>query len=204
VTRRRFLGLVARGGAAAGAAWIGFRTLGAELFRPTPSTVWQIDPDLCIGCDRCRTACVLLPSAVKCVQAYSQCGYCDLCGGYFQPKTKERTTGAENQVCPTGAIKRTFVEDPYFEYKIVEDLCVGCAKCVVGCAAFGNASLFLQIKHDRCVGCNECAIMRVCPAKAIARAPRSQPYKLRQHSVAAGEEAGGGAGRGADRGADRA
>lgn len=192
MNRRDFLGLVGRVGAAVGLTWIGARSGAADLFKTAPSTVWQIDPDVCIGCDRCRTACVLLPSAVKCVQAYAQCGYCDLCGGYFQPKAKERTTGAENQICPTGAIKRTFVEDPYYEYRIVEDLCVGCAKCVVGCADFGNASLFLQIKHDRCVGCNECAIARICPAHAISRVPRSQPYKLRRPSVAAGGVAAAG------------
>jgi electron transport complex protein RnfB len=189
MNRRRFLGLAGRAGVTAGLAWLGFRSFAADLFKPQPSTVWQIDPDACTGCGLCRTACVLLPSAVKCVQAYSKCGYCDLCGGYFQPKTRERTTGAENQVCPTGAITRTFVEDPYFEYKIVEELCVGCAKCVVGCAEFGNGSLFLQIKHDRCVGCNECAIARVCPPKAVIRVPRSHPYKIRQPAGPAAEGA---------------
>ncbi len=57
---------------------------------------------------------------------------------------------------------------------------MACGKCVVACAAFGNASLFLQVKHDRCTGCNECAIAKVCPPGAITRVPRDAPYKLRQ------------------------
>ena len=52
-------------------------------------------------------------------------------------------TGAENQLCPTAAIKRTFIEDPYFQYDIEEQLCIGCAKCVEGCNTFGNGSLHL-------------------------------------------------------------
>jgi electron transport complex protein RnfB len=120
-----------------------------------------------------------MPSAVKAVQAYSVCGYCDLCGGYFHGKARRLATGAENQICPAAAIKRTFVEDPYFEYTIIESRCVACAQCVIGCAAFGNASLYLQIRHDRCTGCNECAIARVCPSRAISRVDRKTPYRLR-------------------------
>ena len=37
--------------------------------------VWQIDPFECNQCGRCATACVLNPSAVKCVHAYDLCGY---------------------------------------------------------------------------------------------------------------------------------
>ena len=44
------------------------------------------------------------------------------------------------------------------EYIIDEELCIGCAKCVKGCAAFGNGSLHLQVRHDRCLNCNECTI----------------------------------------------
>jgi len=143
------------------------------------STVWQIDPAKCTMCGRCATECVLDPSAVKCVHAYAMCGYCDLCTGFFKPDAAALNEGAENQLCPTGAIKRTFVEDPYFEYDIDEPLCIGCGKCVAGCAAFGNGSLFLQIRHDRCVNCNECAIAKACPADAIRRVPADQPYLLK-------------------------
>ncbi|HPT09269.1 MAG TPA: 4Fe-4S binding protein, partial [Bacteroidales bacterium] len=46
--------------------------------------VWQLDPSLCTHCGQCATACVMTPSAVKCVHVYAMCGYCDLCGGYFK------------------------------------------------------------------------------------------------------------------------
>lgn len=141
--------------------------------------VWQIDPRKCIGCGRCATHCVLTESAVKCVHAYSMCGYCDLCTGYFDPDPKALETGAENQLCPTGAIRRRFIEEPYFEFTIDEKLCIGCAKCVVGCAAFGNGSLFLQVRHDRCLNCNECAIARVCPSQAFVRVPADRPYLMK-------------------------
>ena len=148
-------------------------------------TVWQIDPWKCTQCGRCATACVLELSAVKCVHAFDMCGYCQLCTGYFEPQPNSLNTGAENQVCPTGAIFRTFVEDPYYEYTINEPLCVGCAKCVKGCTMFGNGSLHLQIRHDRCVNCNVCAIARVCPADAIHRVPAAQPYRFKGHGPSA-------------------
>ncbi len=142
-------------------------------------TVWQLDPNICVQCEKCSTNCVLPHSAVKCVHSYSMCGYCDLCSGYLQPGAKSRDTGAENQLCPTGAIKRTFVEDPYFEYRINEELCIGCGKCVKGCGSFGNGSLYLQVRHDRCLNCNECSIARSCPSQAYRRIPASKPYILR-------------------------
>lgn len=141
--------------------------------------VWQIDPFECTQCGRCATHCVLNPSAVKCIHAYDLCGYCDLCGGYFKPDANELNTGAENQLCPTGAIERKFIEEPYFEYVINEDLCIGCAKCVKGCASFGNGSLHLQIRHDICKNCNECSIARVCPSNAIKRVPADEPYIIK-------------------------
>ena len=142
-------------------------------------TVWQIDPDKCVQCEKCATNCVMDLSAVKCVHAYDVCGYCKLCGGYYKPGTKILDTAAENQLCPTGALKRTYIENPYYEYTILEDKCIGCAKCVKGCGAFGNGSLFLQVRHDRCLNCNECAIAVSCPSKAFRRVPAEQPYLLR-------------------------
>ena len=143
-------------------------------------TVWQLDPAKCIQCGRCATNCVLSPSAVKCTHVYVMCGYCDLCGGYFKPETKTLNTGAENQLCPTNAIKRKFIEDPFFEYSIEEPLCIGCGKCVKGCGSFGNGSLQLQVRHDKCVNCNQCSIARNCPSEAFSRVPASKPYLLRQ------------------------
>ncbi|MCF8378763.1 MAG: 4Fe-4S binding protein [Bacteroidales bacterium] len=141
--------------------------------------VWQIDPFKCTQCGRCATDCVKNPSAVKCVHAYDLCGYCDLCGGYFKPGANKLETGAENQLCPTAAIERRFIEEPYFEFIIDEELCIGCGKCVKGCGAFGNGSLHLQIRHDLCDNCNECAIARVCPSDAISRIPASQAYIIK-------------------------
>ncbi len=141
--------------------------------------VWQIDPFKCTQCGRCADECVLTPSAAKCVHAYDLCGYCDLCGGYFQPDANELNTAAENQLCPTAAIERRFIEEPYFEFVIDEDLCIGCAKCVKGCTSFGNGSLHMQIRHDLCKNCNECAIARMCPSDAIERIPANEAYKIK-------------------------
>jgi electron transport complex protein RnfB len=145
----------------------------------TEKWVWQIDPFKCTQCGRCATECVRNPSAVKCIHAYNLCGYCDLCGGYFKPNTKELQTGAEYQLCPTGAIQRKFIEEPYFEYIIDEELCIGCGKCVKGCTSFGNGSLHLQIRHNLCDNCNECAIARMCPSDAISRIPASKAYLIK-------------------------
>ncbi len=142
-------------------------------------TVWQLDPQKCVQCGRCATECVLSPSAVKCVHSYRICGYCDLCGGFLQPGATNRDTGAENELCPVSAIKRTFIEEPFFEYRIDEDLCVGCGKCVKGCGMFGNGSMYLQVKQDLCAHCNECAIAVACPADAFLRIPAEQAYLLK-------------------------
>jgi electron transport complex protein RnfB len=141
--------------------------------------VWQIDPFKCTQCGRCATECVLSPSAVKCIHAYDLCGYCDLCGGYFKAGAKALETAAEYQLCPTAAIQRKYIEDPYFEYVIDEELCNGCAKCVKGCSSFGNGSLHLQIRHDLCVNCNECSIARNCPSDAIHRIEADEAYLIK-------------------------
>lgn len=151
----------------------------AESHGTSDLTVWQLDPAKCIQCGRCATACVKTPSAVKCTHAYSMCGYCNLCSGYFKPGTKTLDTGGEKQLCPTSAIKRTFIEDPFYEYTIDESLCIGCGKCVKGCSAFGNGSLQLQVRHHLCDNCNDCSIARQCPADAYRRVPLSDAYLLK-------------------------
>lgn len=178
LTRREMLktclrgaGLVAAGGAAGALVFSGAAQAG--------NTVWQLDPNKCIQCGNCATKCVLATSAVKCVHAYAMCGYCELCTGYFEPEPVALNTAAENQLCPTGAIKRSYVEDPYYEYIIDEPLCIGCGKCVKGCGSFGNGSLFLQVRHDRCVNCNHCSIAAACPAGAFSRVPADKPYMLK-------------------------
>lgn len=175
--RRGFFKGILQGTAAAA---MGATALAAGLKGASAQkTVWQIDPEKCVQCGRCATSCVLAESAVKCVHRYAMCGYCNLCFGFFRPDAKTLTSSAENQVCPTDALKRRFIEDPYFEYTIDEKKCVGCARCVQGCTAFGNGSLYLQIRHDRCVACNQCAIAADCPTQAIARVPASKPYVVK-------------------------
>ena len=155
--------------------------LGAVATRSEAAqTVWQIDPEKCTECGLCASACVLEPSAVKCVHAYAQCGYCKLCFGLFRDKRTGNTTSAENVRCPTDAISRTFVEDPYYQIAVDENRCIGCSLCVKGCHQFGNGSMYLQIRHDRCANCNQCAIANVCPADAVVRVPGNKPYMLKR------------------------
>ena len=155
--------------------------LSVSLLKKTSARefVWQIDPLKCTQCGQCETNCVNTPSAVKCVHSFEMCGYCDLCSGYLREGVKTLDTAAENQLCPTGAITRKFVEDPFFEYTIDEELCTGCAKCVKGCSEFGNGSLYLQIKHELCNNCNQCSIAIACPSDAIQRVSVSNPYKTK-------------------------
>jgi len=179
IERRKFLHtcskLIAGGSVLAVTGMLAGRTVSQE-----PAYFWQIDPSKCTFCGRCETDCVLPVSAVKCVHAYPVCGYCDLCGGYYRSNVRELNTAAENLMCPTGAIERKFIEDPYFEYSINEDLCNGCGKCAKGCNAFGNGSLYLQIKQELCVNCNKCTIEKVCPADAIQRVTVANVYDLKE------------------------
>lgn len=176
LSRRNFLSLAARAGTTLALGGILGTLIAQQRAAATQGTVWQLDPAKCIQCGKCATACVLHVSAVRCFHTYAICGYCDLCTGYFEPDAPNLTTAAENQLCPTAAIKRTFIEDPYFEYSIDRDACIGCSKCVKGCRAFGNGSLHLQIDHSVCKNCNVCAIAKACPADAFSRVPASSPY----------------------------
>jgi electron transport complex protein RnfB len=173
INRREFLNNGLRFTIAVGVGAIAGRLLYRSQAR---QMVWQLDPSKCIQCGRCAINCVKTPSAVKCTHVYSMCGYCDLCGGYFRPETKDLTTAAENQLCPTSAIKRKYIEDPFFQYDIDEALCNGCGKCVKGCGAFGNGSLQLQVRQNLCDNCNECSIARDCPSGAFSRVPSDSPY----------------------------
>jgi len=161
---------------AAGVATHIFRRQSALPAEERDGLLWQIDPAKCVQCDRCETECVLSESAVKCVRQYETCGYCDFCSGFYQDERAAFDNAAENRRCPTNAIKRTFIEDPYFHYTIDEDLCTGCGRCVKGCGDFGNGSMFLQVRRGRCLDCNECAIARVCPGRAFVRVPPDRPY----------------------------
>jgi len=177
IDRRDFLKTGLRGACLAGLA--GVTAVGLSRAGGT-DMVWQIDPEVCVACGNCATHCVLEVSAVKCVHAFAICGYCDLCSGYLNTNPRALDSGAENEQCPTGAIKRKFVEDPYYQYAIDEPLCIGCGKCVKSCNAFGNGSLYLQVRHDRCLNCNECSIAAACPSGAFKRVPASSPYLIKQ------------------------
>jgi electron transport complex protein RnfB len=175
-TRRSFLAGSVRGAGLLAACGLA----GLVVARRAPAnTLWQIDPYKCMQCGKCASNCVLEPSAVKCVQVQILCGYCDLCTGYFEVNANALNTGAENQICPTGAIRRRFIEDPYYEYSIDESLCIACGKCVAGCAAFGNGSMFLQINQKLCVHCNQCTIASACPSQAVQRVSPDKPYILK-------------------------
>ena len=91
-SRRAFL----RNGARI-AAMTGLGALGGLLASRSQadSWVWQIDPQKCLHCGNCATKCVLEQSAVKCVNAFAMCGYCNLCTGYFEPEPNSLTTAAE-------------------------------------------------------------------------------------------------------------
>ena len=168
--RREFLGILGRGaGAVAIGGVIGTLIHESRARAASGGNLWQIDPNKCVQCGQCATHCVLSHSAVRCFNYYPICGYCDLCTGYYLAKPNALNTAAENQVCPTAAIARKYVEDPYFEYQIDRNLCIGCAKCVKGCLDFGNGSFYLQIDHTYCKHCNRCSIAMDCPSNAISR-----------------------------------
>jgi Na+-translocating ferredoxin:NAD+ oxidoreductase subunit B len=174
VDRRRFLTDGARAVGAVGLGALGGFLIGRQ--GNATEMTWQLDPAKCIACGNCATHCVLDISAVKCLHSFPMCGYCKLCTGYFEPEPNALNSGAENQLCPTGAVKRRFIEDPYYEYEIEEDLCIGCGKCVKGCSTFGNGSLYLQVRSSLCLNCNECSIAVACPSQAFSRVPANSSY----------------------------
>ena len=176
-TRRDVLRKACRGALGVALGGLGVSLVAGRSARG--ETRWQIDPRKCTQCGKCAVNCVLETSAVKIVHNFHMCGYCDFCTGYFEPQIAELTTAAENQLCPTGALVRTKIEPDRFEYDTNQDLCIGCGKCVKGCTAFGNGSLFLQVRHDLCLNCNECAIAAACPAQAYVRVPADNPYLLK-------------------------
>ena len=131
INRREFLHTCFRAGALLAIRGVSGIVAGRSIFA---GEVWQIDPHLCKQCGRCATECVITPSAVKCVHVYAICGYCDLCSGYFRQGTLTLNTGAENQLCPTSALVRKYIEEPYYQYVVDETKCIGCGQCVKGCS----------------------------------------------------------------------
>ncbi len=178
LSRRTFFTSLTRGAVLAvlGGGALTAATLKARAGRGGDArTVWQIDPWKCTQCGQCATTCVLKQSAAKCVHDMSMCGYCMPCFGYFIPNYVKREPGPGNEMCPVKAIRRKFVEEPYYEYTIDEPTCIACGLCVKGCTQFGNGSLYLQVRHDRCLNCNECSIAKACPSDAFIRVPVERP-----------------------------
>jgi Na+-translocating ferredoxin:NAD+ oxidoreductase subunit B len=187
-SRRQFIDLSFR---VAGLAGIG----GAAALltkRASGNAVFQVDPAKCAACDLCRTSCVLSHSAVKAVNNFSECGYCQLCPAYYdvasQPDEMGLPTG---KTCPQDALKRRVVgkvdkDDPnnnYYEYTIDESLCDGCGKCIKACKPpAGNGSLHLQVRYSRCLECDSCSIQRVCPENAIVRVPTPGLPPAKEHA----------------------
>lgn len=176
LTRRQFFGRIGLGGMAVGLAGVGIAAAGRV---DASRLVWQIDPFKCVQCGQCRTHCVQAESAVKCVHDYLMCGICDRCVAYLSASSTDLSNGAENELCPLGAIRRHLIEPPYFEYLIDEPLCTACGLCVMRCERAGKGSLYLQVRHDRCHNCNQCAIAAACPGQAFIRLPATEPYIVR-------------------------
>jgi electron transport complex protein RnfB len=188
-TRRQFMD---RAGRALGFVTIG-GAAGLLAKRASADAVYQVDPNKCTSCDLCRTSCVLPLSAVKAVNDFKRCGYCQLCPAYMDVTSQPDAMGVPTgRVCPQDALKRRVVgfEDPddpnnnYYEYTVDETRCDGCGKCVKACLPpAGNGSLRLEIRYDRCVECNECAILLACPDKAIVRLemPGLSPLPVEGH-----------------------
>ncbi len=148
----------------------------AEFIQPPHRYGWQINPERCTFCNRCETACVRSPSAVKAVNDQKKCSNCVACYGHLRdlrtPSHLIATT--EDLVCPHRAVLRSELfggMDGAYLYTIDADRCTGCAECARLCNRLGSRSMFMVIRPDLCLGCNDCAIARACPSGAVERVP---------------------------------
>ena len=122
----------------------------------------------------------MLPlSAVKAVNQFDKCGYCQLCPAYMDVTSQsDETRHSVGQGLPAGraqAARRRARGPGRPEQQLLrvlddEKLCTGCGKCIKACKPpIGNGSLRLEIRYDLCVTCNECSILVACPETAIVR-----------------------------------
>lgn len=181
-SRRNFLRLTGHvaGGAALAAA--GVRVFSppaedSEFFPQARRFAWQIDPDKCLYCGICETACVRKPSAAKAINDQKKCSNCVVCYGHISNKNIEsgKIDSHGERICPHDAVlRKNFCGglDGMFLYSHDHANCTGCAKCVEKCVVEGTGSMFMIIRPDLCLGCNECAIAVACPHDAIERIPR--------------------------------
>lgn len=180
-TRRKFLLALGRALGVAALGGVAARVLSranpdAEFIQPLHRYGWQINPDRCTYCNRCATACVRLPSAVKAVNDQKKCSNCVACYGHLcDLQTPSRLIATTDKlVCPLNALKRTPLFgglDGAYLYTIDADRCNGCGQCALQCNLRGSKSMFLLIRPDLCLGCNECSIAKVCPSQAVERVP---------------------------------
>jgi len=112
-----------------------------------------------------RAACSRSPRSSACTASHVR--LLRAVNGYFEPQPNALKPAPRNQLCPTGAIRRTFVEDPYYQYEDPGALCIGCRQVRQGCTAFGNGSLHMQVRHDRWTATS-------APSPGLPRRPVSQ------------------------------
>lgn len=151
---------------------VGGSFLNSEQAGPLTRHAWQIDPDKCTACGKCKTLCVRTPSAVKAVNDQKKCSFCVVCYGHISNKNiaSDKIMSDGKRVCPNEAVTRKEYsggKDGYYIYDIDDDKCDGCSKCVEQCIKKGTKSMFLIIRPDLCINCNDCNIAANCPEKAI-------------------------------------
>ena len=178
--RREFLVASGRVAAACALGGIAARVLmkggdDADFDKPGTRYAWRINPDNCVLCGQCATACVRRPSAVKCVNDQKKCSLCVVCYGHVKDQhVDSKKINTAPKVCPNNAVIRKDltggIDGPH-TYTIDQSRCVGCAECASRCSEHGTQSMFLIIRPDLCLNCNECEIAKTCPAEAVERVP---------------------------------
>jgi Na+-translocating ferredoxin:NAD+ oxidoreductase subunit B len=160
--------------------------------------VWQVNASRCVNsrldavdakvCTLCTSKCVVSLSAVRAVNDYSKCGRCNICPAYFDINSAVDERGLPSQkLCPRDAIARVPIGkiDPedlannFYDYRIDEEKCDGCGRCVLKCKEpLGLGSITLKVRYNKCVDCNRCAIALACPKDAISQVPKKDGLQL--------------------------
>ncbi|MBI5722886.1 MAG: 4Fe-4S binding protein [Planctomycetes bacterium] len=155
------------------------------LGRASPESPVILDPDRCIGCEVCVSACPF--GAIGMSRDGKVAVKCDLCIA----RTKTGQEPACVASCPTGALK--FEElDNYLELddhlrqcrqravagvcaepiqlNVITEKCKACGKCVkicpVKCISGGTKKVPAKIDTDKCIRCRAC--FKTCPFDAVA------------------------------------
>lgn len=134
-----------------------------------PKGFWAIINSDCIGCGGCATECVIPSSAAKAEINQSICDGLEDCPAFYKNTKGDFSRGRDNQICPTGALKRTKLENGKYKYTVDKEKCIGCGKCTRACQKKGEGALTLIIDPDYCLECNECSIVPECPKDAVVR-----------------------------------